>query len=461
MMKRWLAAAAALALALQLAGCSRAISQVESQLRPGAVSRSAQGLSGASAASQSQDDSLPLAKIRIPSQEAGTAPQLAETGHTAVAASALYCRSQLSGQLLTAYDRVLTAAQQVRNFVDLRDLTLTFDQADRVYYSVCDDHPELFYLSIYYSYRYDVKAPGRPILMVLNYFDGAVTDEVDDDLKLTAQADRQVIRQRRQQVEQAVEAFLKKVDPQATGYTKELQAHDYVVARTEYADAVAASFLGAQSTQELPDDDAFGLYGSLVEGKAVCEGYAEAFQYLLQRMGIACQICTGQSKGELHEWNIVPLGGSYYHVDTTWDDTQYIADLGLNYYYYFNLSDRRISATHDISAGKKTARFGPPACSDDSLWYYAQVGIPVDGQGRLPDDEALSARIEKRMKQGARVLFLCFPESWGEQQISDWAKNSDECWRAVDMVCQLGYGDDRDNFSYYVLGEESMLIITL
>jgi len=58
------------------------------------------------------------------------------------------------------------------------------------------------------------------------------------------------------------------------------------------------------------------LYGGLVEGMCVCEGYAEAFQYLANFFNINCIIARSSS----HEWNFVELNGKWYVLDVTYDD---------------------------------------------------------------------------------------------------------------------------------------------
>ena len=80
-------------------------------------------------------------------------------------------------------------------------------------------------------------------------------------------------------------------------------------------------------------------YGALVNGQTVCAGYARAFQYLLQQLGIPCYYCTGYA-GENHAWNIVALEDGYYNVDATWDDTEG------GKYDYFNKTDQDYADTH-------------------------------------------------------------------------------------------------------------------
>ncbi len=60
-------------------------------------------------------------------------------------------------------------------------------------------------------------------------------------------------------------------------------------------------------------------YGALARKTAVCQGYAMAYMYLLQRVGIENYYCSSESLN--HGWNIVYIGGKAYHVDVTWDDS--------------------------------------------------------------------------------------------------------------------------------------------
>lgn len=61
-----------------------------------------------------------------------------------------------------------------------------------------------------------------------------------------------------------------------------------------------------------------GAYGALVDGHAVCGGYAEGYAVLLERTGIT-QTCV-ISEAMNHEWNVVTIDGVTYNADTCWDD---------------------------------------------------------------------------------------------------------------------------------------------
>lgn len=92
--------------------------------------------------------------------------------------------------------------------------------------------------------------------------------------------------------------------------------------------------------------NAFTAVGALVDGQAVCEGYARGMQYLLQRAGIECSLVTGiNEKNEPHMWNLVTINGRNYHLDPTWDDV----DDRIRYT-FFNVTTDSITRTHTIDA---------------------------------------------------------------------------------------------------------------
>lgn len=91
--------------------------------------------------------------------------------------------------------------------------------------------------------------------------------------------------------------------------------------------------------------DAENIYGALVGGAAVCDGYAKAFQYLANRMGIDCVYIKGTSAlGSSHAWNGVCLDGEWYYVDVTWDEPTEAS--GLAYHDYLNVTAAEMGRQH-------------------------------------------------------------------------------------------------------------------
>ncbi len=89
--------------------------------------------------------------------------------------------------------------------------------------------------------------------------------------------------------------------------------HDYLAANYEYH--LPTLDLDAE---DYPILGKFSAYNLLVEGTAVCQGYAEAYAYLMMQFGINCGLCMSDTLN--HAWNIIELDGKEYQLDVTWDD---------------------------------------------------------------------------------------------------------------------------------------------
>ncbi|MDF2935579.1 MAG: hypothetical protein K0Q90_952 [Paenibacillaceae bacterium] len=121
--------------------------------------------------------------------------------------------------------------------------------------------------------------------------------------------------------------------PSMSDLEKVLAINTYVVNQTQYDGENYNSFV-----EEVPIDS-YTAYGVFKYGIAVCEGYATATQLLLDKAGIENQYVAGSiDKGETkqgHAWNLVKIDGSYYHLDTTWND-------GINIYNFLLVSDEHM-----------------------------------------------------------------------------------------------------------------------
>lgn len=101
--------------------------------------------------------------------------------------------------------------------------------------------------------------------------------------------------------ERAARAIMEQITPDMDDYDKLKFFHDYLV-------------LNCENDTESPYSNT--IYGALVQKKALCEGYSKAFSYLCSLAGIENTIVTGQTD-VYHMWNMVKLGGNWYHVDVT------------------------------------------------------------------------------------------------------------------------------------------------
>lgn len=120
-----------------------------------------------------------------------------------------------------------------------------------------------------------------------------------------------------------------------TDYEKELAIHDYLVSHCRYS----------EDTAQPAESDIYRAYGALVNQDAVCNGYAEALQLLFVCAGIKSQFVVGTAAGVSHAWNLVEIGGKWYHLDATWDDP--LPDQGEKIVHpYFNVPDEVMAQSH-------------------------------------------------------------------------------------------------------------------
>ncbi|MGN1299103.1 MAG: transglutaminase domain-containing protein [Candidatus Scatovivens sp.] len=95
-------------------------------------------------------------------------------------------------------------------------------------------------------------------------------------------------------------------------YTKIKSIHNYLIDNIEY-------------DQTISRPNIYNIYGALIDGFTVCEGYSKAFKYILDEIGIDCMFVCGvgtdsDGQQENHAWNYVKLNGNWYAIDVTWDD---------------------------------------------------------------------------------------------------------------------------------------------
>lgn len=167
--------------------------------------------------------------------------------------------------------------------------------------------------------------------------------------------------------------------------------HDYIVLHTEY-DTESLK-------KEVLPESIFEAEGVLNDGKAVCQGYAYAFQLFMKLLHIDSKIVTGKdlTSGVGHAWNMVNLDGEWYQVDTTWDDP--VPDKkGKVQYHYFLMTDQIFSSDHSWNKDKF------PACTSEKYLYY------------IYQDDIISSitlyekAFMKKYNAGVREITILYPE---------------------------------------------------
>ena len=203
-----------------------------------------------------------------------------------------------------------------------------------IFNSYRSDHPEHFWLN--------------PVTLPFGTVDadGAIESFIVPEYFFT----KEQMSAETEKINAAADELLKGITPSMPEFERERLLHDR---------------LAKSITYDLNEKYAHTAYGALVNGRAVCDGYTQAFQYLLQRVGIQSFMVTGTGKGGNHAWNIVRIDGRYYNVDLTWDDQERDT-----FYAYFNLTDERIKDDHTFD----TTVYRIPECNSTDANYFAVYG---------------------------------------------------------------------------------------
>lgn len=240
---------------------------------------------------------------------------------------------------------------------------------DRIFQCVLNDHPELFYVE---GYSYTKYTRGERTTAI--EFSG------------TYSVDREEAENRAALIEAAVEEILSGLDGNADQYTRVKYVYDTIIRSTDY---------------ELNAPDNQNIYSVFVNHLSVCQGYAKATQYLLNRLGVECTLVLGTVEtGEGHAWNLVKVDGSYYYVDTTWGDASYRAEdkeaeSGISLpeinYDYLNVTTEELLKTHSLGGS-----ISMPACVATEANYYSREGALFSGYDR----EQMQALFDRAKEQG-------------------------------------------------------------
>ncbi len=268
---------------------------------------------------------------------------------------------------------------------------VTIDDVRVAYSLFISDYPECFWANADYSYSH---RENNILSISPKYsFEGAALT--------TARA----------ALEEAVTDIMSGM-PNTNNYDKALYLHDRLVENVTY------EFIGHHQT----------AYGALVDGKAVCAGYAAAYQLLLQRAGITAWTVTGYSNepGEepvAHAWNVLwPEDGVCVYTDATWNDSDRDT-----YHYYFNISKDEMEKDHTTSE-----MFKLPSCNHTDKSYFDNYGNTVDDSTGISELAAMFGAVEDGQRR-ATVYY----EGNNIDSFTQWLKDNQ---RKLYEALGCGYG---------------------
>ena len=262
-----------------------------------------------------------------------------------------YCYETLNEDEKVWYEDIYAVLAGMYTEQDLDEAgiaTVGEEGIDKIFQCVMNDHPELFFVK---GYTYTMYTYGSTIARIS--FSGTYTMDAEE-------------RDRRQKlIDAAVEECLSHISADASEYTKVKYVYDYLILNTEY-------------DREAQDNQ--NICSVFIGRKSVCQGYAKATQYLLEKLGIQSTLVIGKVySGESHAWNLVKIDGAWYYLDTTWGDASYrAAESGSNIsagsmpsvnYDYLCVTTDQLLKTHTIENIVPV-----PECVSMEANYYVKEG---------------------------------------------------------------------------------------
>ncbi len=218
------------------------------------------------------------------------------------------------------------------------------------------DNPDVFYLSpnkMYLNVETTTKRNNVTYYVYIN--SGKEANYLIDEFSSKVEVDNAI-----SQIEQVRNNILQ--NKKTKTYDNIKMVHDYLIENTEYDTTISKSNI-------------YNIYGAMVNGEAVCEGYARSFKYLMDILGIPCTLVIGkgtnsEGRTENHAWNYVQIGDDWYALDATWDDP--VSSSGWvsqsSKYRYFLKGSKDILKDHipsgQFTEGGKMFRYPPLSSSN-------------------------------------------------------------------------------------------------
>ena len=185
------------------------------------------------------------------------------------------------------------------------DSSLSNEDTVKVISMFRNDNPMYFFVGNNYLYSMDYDSETEE-----NYVSAVYIACVEEYTSGTArQAERRAL-------ETQITAAREQVEAQDTAWAKARVANDWLCNSLTYAYDASGN----------PDDSmaSHSIVGAFDERycAAVCEGYAKAFQLLMNAAGVANAYIIGLGNGGGHAWNMAQMDdGYYYYFDVTWNDS--------------------------------------------------------------------------------------------------------------------------------------------
>ena len=207
------------------------------------------------------------------------------------------------------YNRTADAADTGAKSLNLYEYRITVDEFMRIYSDLFANAPEFFFLAPRVAYH---TADGLFSDIIVDVTFQYVMDRTEREAASAF-------------YEKEVSDIVSAVPKGMSEAERALYVHDYLISVYAY-----------DETERIYD-----TYTFLKTRTGVCQAYSLLYLRVMRELGVECAVVT--SSDMRHAWNLVRIGGNWYHVDLVYDDPR-PDRTGRVLHEYFLLSDEEITA---------------------------------------------------------------------------------------------------------------------
>ncbi len=252
-----------------------------------------------------------------------------------------YCYGTLSEKKRSLYDIIIKGILEHKDKVSIpEELEISKQDYEDVYQMIYNNEHSIYYISTRMRYGRDMST-DRVVSADLYYI--YTQDEINSMQK---------------KIDAAADKIISEITEEMTEYDIVKLFFDRLVEGCVY---------------DINADNCRDIYGCLAVGRGVCGGYAKAFSYLCDKVGIPSLTITGDFENVPHMWNMVKIEGEWYHIDVT---SGYVDNSAVKYirYDYFCVDDAKIRRAHSIYEQS----YDYPTASALKYNYYVYNGLVAD-----------------------------------------------------------------------------------
>ncbi|MBR3134065.1 MAG: hypothetical protein IKG56_01215 [Clostridia bacterium] len=224
-----------------------------------------------------------------------------------------YFYNQLGDKEKAMYTQIINNVDSFKRGNERIAIGSSTDESDADFQSCWDafsmDRPEVFYVD---TQKVSLVTSSSSSFLGPTKYEFYLQPQDGRSYYLNCWSTEEQVQNAINQVEGVANSIISMTSNYTSRYDKVKFIHDYLIENADY-----------DRDEDINNSD---IYGMLVKNKAVCEGYAKAFKYILDKIGIPCVVVCGDGQSddghtEFHAWDYVLMeDNNWYAVDATWDD---------------------------------------------------------------------------------------------------------------------------------------------